>query len=99
MEAVNACPRCGSRDWNGRSLRISLPSISCLDRNPRLLSFGLRSKSKRDLNFINMAAELTSTKLNPESHIILVTITPHLYDEPGPNRGAYAGPTTPSTTT
>lgn len=83
----------------GRSLRISRPSTSCLDHNPRLLSFGLDSKSQTDLNLINMAAELTSTKLNPESHIILVTITPHLYDEPESNRGAYTGPTTSSITT
>lgn len=61
----------------GHQLRISLPSTSCLDCNPRLLSFGLGSKIKRGLRTITMAAELTSTKLNPESHIILVTITPH----------------------
>ncbi|OQE18500.1 hypothetical protein PENFLA_c021G00809 [Penicillium flavigenum] len=55
----------------GRSLRISLPSTSCLDCDPRLLPFGLGSKIKTDLGTISMAAELTSTKLNPESHIIL----------------------------
>ncbi|KAJ5270672.1 hypothetical protein N7505_006430 [Penicillium chrysogenum] len=55
----------------GHSLRISLPSTSCLDCDPRLLPFGLGSKIKTDVGTINMAAELTSTKLNPESHIIL----------------------------
>jgi hypothetical protein len=83
----------------GHSLRISLPSTSCLDCDPRLLPFGLGSKIKTDVGTINMAAELTSTKLNPESHIILVTITPHFHDEAGPNRRTYTGPTTPSTTT